>query len=109
MNVSLLTFRQTLTVPYIAKRPQMYAEIRAKLAELSTPFLTLPPVLRTTEFSVDFQPLPAAIGKVSESKGGNAMGLTASDPDRIIVVFMGAWNLATDDAVAYGIGKQATD
>lgn len=87
----------------------MYAEVRAKLKELTAPILSLPPALRATQFSVDFQPLPAVIGKHSEAKGGNAMGLSGSDPDRIILIFQGAWNLPVDDAIAYDLGKQITD
>ncbi|KAH7080182.1 FAD binding domain-containing protein [Paraphoma chrysanthemicola] len=103
---SRVSFR-TYTLPYIPSRPQMYPEIRAKLAEITTPFLTL--LRPTSQFSVDFQPLPSLIGKISESKGGNAMGLTGSDPDRIILEVQGSWSSASDDAVAYGLSKQLTD
>ncbi|KAF1935820.1 FAD binding domain-containing protein [Clathrospora elynae] len=102
-------FFRTYTVPYIASRPQMYAEIRDKLANITTYFLNSPGFVRATQFSVDFQPLPSVIGKISQSKGGNAMGLTASDPDRIILMFQGAWNFAEDDALAYGLARQLTD
>lgn len=98
---------QTYTVPYIASRPHMYKEIRDKLVEIATPFLN---VLRpTSQFSVDFQPLPSLIGKVSESKGGNAMGLTASDPDRLILEIQGSWTLPGDDTEGYSVSKQLTD
>lgn len=98
---------QTYTLPYIASRPQMYEEIRDKLAEITTPFLN---VLRpTSQFSVDFQPLPSIVGKIAESKGGNAMGLTGSDPDRLILEIQGSWALASDDTEAYSLSKKLTD
>lgn len=84
----------------------MYAEIRNKLANITAPFLT---TLRATQFSVDFQPLPSLFGHISQSKGGNAIGLTASDPDRLILEIQGAWSLASDDAYAYNLTKQLTD
>ena len=85
----------------------MYKEIRDKLAEIATPFLN---ILRpTSQWSVDFQPLPSIIGKISESKGGNAMGLTGSDPDRLILEIQGSWLLPSDDTEAYSISKQLTD
>lgn len=85
----------------------MYKEIRDKLAEIAAPFLT---ILRpTSQFSLDFQPLPSIIGKMSESKGGNAMGLTGSDPDRVILEIQGSWILPSDDTEGYSIGKQLTD
>jgi FAD/FMN-containing dehydrogenase len=102
-------FFRTYTIPYIASRPQMYAEIRDYLATITAPFLNTPPLARAIQFSVDFQPLPSLIGKISETKGGNAMGLSSSDPDRIILIYQGAWNLPTDDELAYGIARQITE
>jgi hypothetical protein len=97
---------QTYTIPYISSRPQMYNEIRQKLESITASFRTLHP---TSQFSVDFQPLPSIIGKHSEAKGGNAMGLTASDPDRLILEIQGSWALSSDDARAYDLSKQLTD
>jgi hypothetical protein len=98
---------KTYTIPYIASRPQVYKEIRDKLAKIAAPFLN---ILRpTSQFSLDFQPLPSIIGKISESKGGNAMGLTGSDPDRLILEIQGSWILPSDDTEGYSIGKQLTD
>lgn len=85
----------------------MYQEIRDKFAEITTPFLNL--LHPTSQFSVDFQPLPSIIGKISEAKGGNAMGLTSSDPDRLILEIQGSWELSSDDAEAYGLSKKLTD
>ncbi|CBX97956.1 hypothetical protein IAQ61_000864 [Plenodomus lingam] len=103
------SFFRTLTVPFIPSRPQMYSEIRSKLKSTVSPFLNLPPVVRGVQFSVDFQPLPSIIGTHSAAKGGNAMGLTASDPERIIIIFQGAWNLAFDDELVNGFAKEMTD
>jgi hypothetical protein len=100
--------QQTKTIPYIASRPQMYKEISDKLAEVTAKFLNIPPLARGIQFSVDFQPLPSVIGKISKSKGGNAMGLTASDPDRIVLIYQGAWNLPSDDEAAYKIAREVT-
>ena len=85
----------------------MYAEIRDKLVQITAPFLTV--LHPTSQFSVDFQPLPSIIGRISESKGGNAMGLTAADPDRLILDIQGSWTLTSDDTVAYSLSKQLTD
>lgn len=84
----------------------MYQEIRDKLVEITKPFLTI--LRATSQFSVDFQPLPKIIGAISESKGGNAMGLTASDPDRLILEIQGSWALASDDTEAYSLSKKLT-
>jgi hypothetical protein len=85
----------------------MYSEIQAKFVEITKPFLT---VLRpTSQFSVDFQPFPAIIGKISESKGGNAMGLSSSDADLVILEIQGSWALPEDDAMAYALSRQLTE
>ncbi|KAH8728272.1 hypothetical protein GQ44DRAFT_609234 [Phaeosphaeriaceae sp. PMI808] len=100
-----IAFR-TFTVPLIPTRPQMYSEIQKKLAQITSSFRLTQP---TSQFSVDFQPLPSIIGAHSEKKGGNAMGLQASDPIRIILEIQGAWQLSSDDAVASDFLKQLTD
>nr|QCC62995.1 FAD-binding domain-containing protein [Phoma sp.] len=102
------SFFRTYTIPHIPGRPQMYKDIRDKLADLTNVFLNTPPLIRAVQFSVDFQPLPALIGKISATKGGNAMGLSDSDPDRIILIFQGAWNFSGDDDLAFGIARQLT-
>jgi hypothetical protein len=85
----------------------MYSEIQAKFTEITKSFLT---VLRpTSQFSVDFQPFPSVIGKNSEAKGGNAMGLSSSDADLIILEIQGSWLLPEDDSVAYSLSRDLTD
>ena len=37
------------------------------------------------------------------------MGLSAFDPDRVILEIQGSWTLAEHDAVAYDLSKQLTD
>ncbi|KAF2127968.1 FAD binding domain-containing protein [Dothidotthia symphoricarpi CBS 119687] len=101
-----VSFR-TYTLPYIASRPQMYQEVRDKYANITAPFLT---ALRPkAQFSTDFQPLPSIVGTHTAAKGGNAMGLTASDPDRLILEIQGSWQLASDDEQGYGITRQLTE
>lgn len=97
---------RTYTLPFIPTRPQMYAEIQAKFASITKPFL----ILRvTSQFSVDFQPLPSVIGAYSTSAGGNAYGFTSSDADLIVLEIQGSWLLPEDDAQAYDLSKQLTD
>jgi hypothetical protein len=35
--------------------------------------------------------MPAAIGKQTEKRGGNAIGFTANDPDRVLLEIQCAW------------------
>lgn len=45
----------------------------------------------------------------SEKRGGNAMGLTASDPDRFVLEIAGIYQKAEDDKKVQDMGKEFTD
>ncbi|KAF5000212.1 hypothetical protein FGRMN_1933 [Fusarium graminum] len=92
-GVSLLNSRisfRTVTIPYWAAKPKIYAEITAKMAEITGPYFKNIQGL-ASQCSVDFQPLPASIGKETEKRGGNAIGFTANDPDRVLLEIQCAW------------------
>lgn len=86
----------------------MYAEISAKFTDLLKAYLPNPfhPI---TQCSLDFQPLNHVIGQRSQEAGGNAMGLSGSDPDRLILEIQCSWSLASDDELLKGIGRALTD
>lgn len=84
----------------------MYVEIREALANVTKDFRLLHP---ESQFSVAYQPVHPIIGQHSEEKGGNAMGLSGSDPIRIFLEIQGSWQLPSDDAVAYDLTKQLTN
>ncbi|VUC24032.1 unnamed protein product [Clonostachys rosea] len=103
---SRISFR-TLTIPYVPEYPAMYSEISKKMTELSSDYFNNPLHL-VSQCSVDFQPLPAAVGRQSEQNGGNAMGLTASDPDRVLLEFQCAWASKDDDDTLVSITRDLT-
>ncbi|KAG7409332.1 putative FAD-linked oxidoreductase [Fusarium oxysporum f. sp. rapae] len=92
-GVSLLNSRisfRTATIPYFPNDSSVYAEITDKFVEItSTYFKNLRGL--ASQCSVDFQPLPSAIGKHTEERGGNAIGFTASDPNRVLLEIQCAW------------------
>jgi hypothetical protein len=104
---SRVSFR-TFTLPYIKSAPQMYSEISDKFTSLIKSYLSSPLRL-TTQCSVDFQPFPSIIGAQSEKNGGNAMGLTASDPDRLLLEIQCAWTSKADDDIFRTASKDLTD
>ncbi|EMR62515.1 putative fad dependent protein [Eutypa lata UCREL1] len=63
----------------------------------------------TAQCSADFQPFPSIIGQHSQDKGGNAMGLSGSDPDRLILELQCSWSDSDDDEVLYEMSRQMTD
>ncbi|KAM0438527.1 hypothetical protein ACHAPT_001276 [Fusarium lateritium] len=101
-GVSLLNARQsfrTITIPYVTSNPNIYAEISDKMKEISRKYFSNLLNL-ASQCSVDFQPLPSIIGKHTEQRGGNAMGLAMNDPDRIILELQCSWtDKAQDDIV----------
>ncbi|KAF4122723.1 FAD/FMN-containing dehydrogenase [Geosmithia morbida] len=85
----------TFTLPYTSDDPGRYREIADKYRDIVTPFLSS--LQTAVQCSIDFQPFPAVIGRNSATHGGNALGLTASDPDRIVLEIQCSWLAATDD------------
>ncbi|EGX50845.1 hypothetical protein AOL_s00054g931 [Orbilia oligospora ATCC 24927] len=94
---SRISFR-TLTLPYIANNGAIYAEISDKMRDITKGFLSNPFKL-TSQCSVDFQPLSSIVGQHTEARGGNAMGLTGSDPDRLILEIQCSWSDKNDDDI----------
>jgi hypothetical protein len=58
---------------------------------------------------MDFQPFPSIIGQHSQEAGGNALGISGSDPDRLFLELQCTWPVASDDAEIYAISRQMTD
>ncbi|KAG5757677.1 hypothetical protein H9Q72_014180 [Fusarium xylarioides] len=92
-GVSLLNSRisfRTATIPYFPKDSTVYAEITDKFVAITSTYFK---DLRgfASQCSVDFQPLPSSIGKHTEERGGNAIGFTANDPDRVLLEIQCAW------------------
>ncbi|KAF5011507.1 hypothetical protein FDECE_2379 [Fusarium decemcellulare] len=94
---SRISFR-TITIPYIPDNPNIYTDIIDKMDELSAGYLGKLSHL-TSQCSVDFQPLPSIVGKHSEHRGGNAMGLSGNDGDRLILELQCAWGDEDDDDI----------
>ncbi|RVD81180.1 uncharacterized protein DFL_009054 [Arthrobotrys flagrans] len=111
MGASLLNSRisfRTFTLPYIANNPAIYAEISDKMGDITKEFLSDPFKL-TSQCSVDFQPLSSIVGQHSEDRGGNAMGLTGSDPDRLILEIQCSWADKRDDEIMVQFSRDLTD
>lgn len=89
MQPSQLT-SQTATIPYFPKDSTVYAEITDKFVSITSSYFKNLRGL-ASQCSVDFQPLPSSIGKHTEERGGNAIGFTANDPDRVLLEIQCAW------------------
>lgn len=74
----------------------MYKEIFNKWESLLEDHLE-DPLRFTAQCSIDFQPFPAVIGKHSEERGGNAMGLEGDDIDRVVLEIQCSWTSRKDD------------
>ena len=105
---SKLTRHQTFTIPYLEDAPQMYSEISDKFTSILANIL-INPLRLTSQCSVDFQPFPSVIGKHSQERGGNAMGISGSDPDLILLEIQCSWSNPNDDKVFKDASKMLTD
>ncbi|KAK8068497.1 hypothetical protein PG996_007609 [Apiospora saccharicola] len=106
VNVARYSFR-TFTIPYIPTNPDLYAEISAKWRDITSAYLTI--LHPTALCSADFQPLPSVVGQQSEARGGNAMGLRAGDPDRLVLELQCGWLNGNDDATLYALARDMTN
>jgi hypothetical protein len=87
---------QTFTLPVIPNNSSALHEISSQWQSISTSYLNRVSHLGSL-CGVEFQPLPSLIGAHSESRGGNAMGLKSSDPDRIVLALQCGWLRSRDD------------
>lgn len=95
-----------MTIPYVPSNSSMYREIATKWSELCAPhnrFDCFHPWPATN--TVSLQPFPSAIGRHSEAAGGNAMGLSGSDPDRLVVEIQCMWHKPEEDEVLRDVSR----
>lgn len=86
----------------------MYGEISDKFTSLLEDHMKNPLRL-TSQCSIDFQPFPAIVGKHSQDRGGNAMGISGDDLDRILLEIQCSWSSDKDDEIFAGVSKELTD
>lgn len=101
-----VSFR-TFTIPYVKSKPGMYKEISSQWSSITNPYLKS--LLNSTaQCSLDFQPLPAIMGAESEKRGGNALGISGQDPDRLFLEFQCSWLSKSDDEKLYAMSREMT-
>lgn len=92
---------QSLTLPLLNKSWLM--EVETIWGNVTASFAKKYPAASGT---IALQPLPNLIGKASEERGGNAMGLTAKDPPRFIVEIAFLWKDKAADADVAAVAKE---
>ncbi|KAH8693404.1 hypothetical protein GQ44DRAFT_635186, partial [Phaeosphaeriaceae sp. PMI808] len=99
---------RTFTIPYVASNPDIYNEISSKWCRITSSYLGN---FRhaTSRCVLVFQPFPSIIGQHSQNAGGNAMGLSGSDPDRLIIELHCMWSNRDDDGMLRGMSREMTD
>lgn len=109
MQISPIAFAditQSITLPYVADRPDWYSEIESYWANITDKYLGTNWIAEST---IAVQPLPAVIGEHSAERGGNGMGLTTGDKDRFILEINQLWNKSVDDQTIYNMATELTD
>lgn len=86
----------------------MYDEISNKFTDLVEEHLKNPLRL-TAQCSIDVQPFPAIIGKHSEDRGGNAMGISGDDIDRILLEIQCSWSSDKDDEIFHDVSRELVE
>lgn len=95
-------------MPYVSDAPHMYQEIWDKWESLLEERLE-DPLRLTAQCSIDFQPYPAIIPKHSQERGGNAMGMTGDDIDRLILEIQCSWTGRKDDDMFNAVSQDMVD
>jgi hypothetical protein len=88
--------------------PYIYRETSDKFASLLSDILK-DPLRSTSQCSVDFQPFPSVIGKHSAERGGNALGISGSDDDRILLEIQCSWSSQSDDEVFHDASRKLVE
>ena len=83
----------------------MYKEISDKFTSLVEDYLKSP-LRATSQCSIDFQPFASIIGKHSAERGGNALGITSDDPDRLLLEIQCSWADKKDDDIFVDASKE---
>jgi hypothetical protein len=62
-----------------------------------------------TQSTLAFQPFNHIVGKSTEERGGNSMGLKGSDGDRFVIEIAGIYFRPADDKLVQDMGREFTD
>lgn len=103
--MSSRTSFRSLTLPHIPSG-KYYQNIEETFANITAKFAKDHWIAGST---LAFQALPPTVGKASEERGGNAMGLSSKDKTRFILEIAGVWNNKADDAEMLKLAKQLTE
>jgi hypothetical protein len=96
---------QSITLPHQSD-PAYYLNIEKQLRNITADFSKNHWTAQTT---LAFQALPNTVGKASEARGGNAMGLKGTDQARFILEIAGVWNNKADDESMWSLARQLTN
>ncbi|KAF2397828.1 FAD-binding domain-containing protein [Trichodelitschia bisporula] len=108
-GVTMRTAFRSITLPYLASRPGWYSEIEAKWANITKSKLSGLAALTGPQHTIAFQPFGPLIGRASEARGGNSMGIKGSDPPRFILEITSLWSDKKDDEAAQGYARALTE
>ncbi|KAF2397264.1 FAD-binding domain-containing protein [Trichodelitschia bisporula] len=97
---------RSVTLPFLPGHADWYGEIEKTWWDITASFVKSH---LTGGATIAFQPFTKAIASASEKRGGNTMGLKASDPHRFILEINFLWGNKTDDQLIWSMGKQLTD
>ena len=96
---------RSITLPHVPTNPRYYLELDNLWSNITARRFKGHPTVSST---LAFQPFPRTIGKATQARGGNSMGLTASDHDRFIIEIAGIYRNKADDELVQSAAKEFT-
>jgi hypothetical protein len=106
-SMKLTSLKQTITLPVRPESPGWFGEIEDLWIEISKSYNKK--LKGYGGIGLVLQPFPRAFGKATDKRGGNAMGLSASDHDRFVLEIPGIYTSKADDETMQAWGKEFTD
>jgi len=97
---------RSITLPHLPDDHGYYERIDDLWNNITTKYAGNNFLIQST---LAYQPWPRSIGKATEARGGNAMGLTAKDKDRFIIEIAGIYMRAADSKTVLDMSREFTD
>ncbi|KAF2396177.1 FAD-binding domain-containing protein [Trichodelitschia bisporula] len=101
---SRTSFR-SITLPHLPHDHGYYSRVDALWSNITAKHLKGRYLVGST---LAFQPFPNSMGKATETKGGNAMGLKGSDHTRFVIEIAGIYSRKADDDVVQEMSREYT-
>jgi hypothetical protein len=102
--MSMRTSFRSITLPHLPKDHGYYERIDSMWNNITAKRASM-----FAQSTLAFQPFNHAVGKATEERGGNSMGLRGTDGDRFVIEIAGVYMRQADDKLMLDMAREFTD